>query len=107
MNTHYKYSLSMSIGVCEICWSSHVWDQQMKNLNSIISGLSRSGLLSRTFRGSLNRAVTETIIVKAISKKGAEPSQSPLQTGALSAVGGIAWKAYHVYDRNSALQKGN
>jgi uncharacterized membrane protein YebE (DUF533 family) len=88
----------------------------MKNLNSIISGLSRSGLLSRTSRGSsrgsLNRGVTDTIIAKVMGKKGAEPRQSPLQTGALAAVGGMAWKAYQVYSqqaygRHSTLQKGH
>jgi uncharacterized membrane protein YebE (DUF533 family) len=47
-----------------------------------------------------------------MGKKGAEPRQSPLQTGALAAVGEMAWKAYQVYSqqaygRNSSLQKGH
>jgi uncharacterized membrane protein YebE (DUF533 family) len=88
----------------------------MKNLNSIISALSRSGLLKRTARGkssgSLSRAVTDTIIAKSIGKTWPKASQSPLQTGALSAVGGMAWNAYQVYSqqtygRNTALQRGN
>jgi len=88
----------------------------MKNLNSIISGLSRSGLLKRTARGpsrrSLSRAVTDTIIGTATGKAWPKPSQSPLQTGALAAVGGIAWKAYQVYSqqgygRHTSLQRGN
>jgi uncharacterized membrane protein YebE (DUF533 family) len=88
----------------------------MKNLNSIISGLSRSGLLKRTARGtskgSLSRAVTDSIIATATGKTWPKPCQNPLQTGALAAVGGIAWKAYQVYSqhgygRNTSLQKAN
>ena len=86
----------------------------MKNLNSIISRLSRSSLMSRTARGSskrsLSRAVTDTIIGTAIGKVGPKPSQGPLQTGALANVGGMAWKAYEVYSQqgygqNTYLQK--
>jgi uncharacterized membrane protein YebE (DUF533 family) len=88
----------------------------MKNLNSIISRLSRSSLMSRTARGSskrsLSRAVTDTIIGTAIGKVGPKPSQGPLQTGALANVGGMAWKAYEVYSQqgygqNTYLQKAN
>lgn len=88
----------------------------MRNLNSIISQLSRTGLLKRTARGksrgSLGRAVTDTIIGTATGKIGPKPSQSPLQTGAFAAVGGIAWRAYQVYSqqgygRNTTLQNGN
>jgi uncharacterized membrane protein YebE (DUF533 family) len=82
----------------------------MKNLNSIISRLSRSGLLSQTSRGTsksaLKHAVSDAIIRTKTS------NQSPLQTGALAAVGGMAWKAYQVYSqqaygRNTSLQKAN
>ncbi|PKG96660.1 tellurite resistance TerB family protein [Paraglaciecola sp. MB-3u-78] len=82
----------------------------MKNLNSIISRLSRSGLLSQTSRGAsksaLKHAVSDAIIRNNTS------NQSPLQTGALAAVGGMAWKAYQVYSqqaygRNTSLQKAN
>ena len=88
----------------------------MKNLNSIISQLSRTGLLKRTARGpsgrSLSRAVTDTIIGTAAGKTCPKPSQSPLQTGAFSAVGGLAWNAYQVYSQqaygqNTSLQKAN
>ena len=82
----------------------------MKNLNSIISRLSRSGLLSQTSRGATKRglkpAVTDTIV------KPNTRNQSPLQTGALAAVGGMAWKAYQVYSQqaygqNTSLHKAN
>ncbi len=73
----------------------------MKNLNTIISRLSRTGLMSRTARGpsggSLSRAVTDTIIGTATGKVWPKPSRNPLQTGALATVGGIAWNAYQVY----------
>jgi len=88
----------------------------MKNLNSIISGLSRSGLLKRTARdpsrGSLRRAVTDTIIATATGKVWPKPIKTQLQTGPLANVGGIAWNAYQVYSqqaygRNTSLQKAN
>jgi len=82
----------------------------MKNLNNIISRLSRSGLLPQTSRSTsksaLKHAVTDTIL------RSNTRNQSPLQTGALAAVGGMAWKAYQVYSqqaygRNTSLQKAN
>ena len=88
----------------------------MQNLNSIISRLSRTGLLKRTARdksgGSLSCAVTDTIIGTATGKIGPRPSNSTLQNGAFAAVGGIAWNAYQVYSqqgygRNTTLQRGN
>jgi uncharacterized membrane protein YebE (DUF533 family) len=82
----------------------------MKNLNSIISRLSRSGLLSQTSRGATKRALKPAVtdvIVRPNTR-----NQSPLQTGALAAVGGMAWKAYQVYSQqaygqNTSLQKAN
>jgi uncharacterized membrane protein YebE (DUF533 family) len=77
----------------------------MKNLNNIISRLSRSGLLPQTSRSTsksaLKHAVTDTIL------RSNTRNQSPLQTGALAAVGGMAWKAYPVYGQNTSLQKAN
>ena len=88
----------------------------MKNLNTIISRLSRTGLMSRTARGpsggSLSRAVTDTIIGTATGKVWPKPIRNPLQTGALATVGGIAWNAYQVYShygygRTTSLQRAN
>jgi uncharacterized membrane protein YebE (DUF533 family) len=88
----------------------------MKNVNSIISRLSRTGLLSRSSRGasrgSLSRALTDSIIATAIGKKAHEPSRNPQQMGAMATVGGVAWRAYQVYSqqaygRNTSLQKAN
>ena len=88
----------------------------MKNLNTIISRLSRTGLMSRTARGSsggsLSRAVTDTIIGTSTGKVWPKPSRNPLQTGALATVGGIAWNAYQVYShsgygRTTSLQSAN
>lgn len=88
----------------------------MKNINSIISGLSRSGLLARTARGrphrSLRRTVTDTVIATATGKRGALSNQNIRQTGALAAVTGMAWGAYQTYSQqayglNTSLQKAN
>jgi hypothetical protein len=88
----------------------------MKNLNTIISRLSRTGLMSRTARGSsggsLSRAVTDTIIGTATGKVWPKLIRNPLQTGALATVGGIAWNAYQVYShygygRTTSLQRAN
>jgi uncharacterized membrane protein YebE (DUF533 family) len=88
----------------------------MKNLNTIISRLSRAGLISRTARGSsggsLSRAVTDTIIGTATGKIWPKPNKNPLQASALATVGGIAWKAYQVYSqqgygRTTSLQRAN
>jgi uncharacterized membrane protein YebE (DUF533 family) len=88
----------------------------MKNINSIISGLSRSGLLSRTARGrphrSLKRTFTDTVIATATGKKWSNPKQNIQQTGALATVGRMAWDAYQSYSQqayglNTSLQKAN
>ena len=88
----------------------------MQNLNSIISRLSQIGLLKRTARDrsarSLSQNVTDTMTATATGKLASKPNRSPLQNDAFAAVGGIAWKAYHVYSqqgygRNTTLQKGN
>lgn len=88
----------------------------MKNINTIISRLSRSGLLSRTARGpykkSLGRVVTDTVIAKATGKSWPKAKPSAAQTGALATVGRVAWDAYQAYSsqaygRSSTLHRGN
>jgi uncharacterized membrane protein YebE (DUF533 family) len=88
----------------------------MKDINNIISRLSRSGLLSRTARGSSKRSfssiVTDTVIGTATGKKWPISSQSPPKSGALAAVGSMAWDAYQTYSQqtyglNTSLQKAN
>jgi uncharacterized membrane protein YebE (DUF533 family) len=88
----------------------------MKNINSILSGLSRSGLLARTARGSskgsLKRAAADTLIATVIGKNKTSSNQNSTRTDPLAAVGGLAWQAYNMYSqqtygRNSSLQKAN
>lgn len=64
----------------------------MKNLNSIIGGLSKSGLLSGLAGGVAGGMLT--------SKTGRKVGKSALKVGALAAVGGVAWKAYQSYSQN-------
>ena len=88
----------------------------MKNLNTVISQLSRTSLMSRTARSSsgssLSRTVTDNIIGTASGKVWQQPSRTPLQAGPLDTVGRIAWKAYQVYSqrgygRITSLQRAN
>lgn len=72
----------------------------MKNFNSIISGLSKSGLLSGFAGGVAGGALTGALT----SKKGSKMGKSALKLGALAAVGGVAWKAYQVYSQKNAQQ---
>lgn len=64
----------------------------MKNLNSIIGGLSKSGLISGLAGGVAGGMLT--------SKKGRKVGKGALKLGALAAVGGVAWKAYQSYSQN-------
>lgn len=66
----------------------------MKNLNSIIGGLSKSGLISGLAGGVAGGMLT--------SKKGRKVGKSALKLGALAAVGGVAWKAYQSYSQKQA-----
>lgn len=66
----------------------------MKNLNGIIGGLSKSGLLSGLAGGVAGGMLT--------SKKGRKVGKGALKVGALAAVGGVAWKAYQSYSEKKA-----
>lgn len=70
----------------------------MKNLNSVISNLSSSGLLSGFAGGVAGGALTSMVA----SKKGRKVGKSALKLGALAAVGGVAWKAYQSYSNKNA-----
>lgn len=67
----------------------------MKNLNGIIGGLSKSGLLSGLAGGVAGGML--------ISKKGRKVGKSALKLGALAAVGGVAWKAYQSYSQKQTV----
>ena len=70
----------------------------MKNLNNIISGLSKSGVLSGFVGGVAGGALTSAIT----GKKGRKVGKSAVKIGALAAVGGLAWKAYQAYSYKNA-----
>jgi uncharacterized membrane protein YebE (DUF533 family) len=72
----------------------------MKNLNSMISGLSKSGFLSGLAGGVAGGALTSAVS----SKKGRKMGKSALKLGALAAVGGVAWKAYQSYSQKNIQQ---
>lgn len=67
----------------------------MKNLDSIISGLSKSGLLSGFAGGLAGGALSGAMI----SKKGKKMGKSALKLGAMAAIGGVAYKAYQSYSQ--------
>ena len=70
----------------------------MKDLNRIINGLSKSGVLS----GLAGGLAGGTLAGALTSKKGRKLGKSALKLGALAAVGGVAWKAYQAYSQRSA-----
>jgi uncharacterized membrane protein YebE (DUF533 family) len=72
----------------------------MKDLNSIFTGLNKSGLLSG-FAGGLAGGAASTMLT---SKTGLKVGKSALKIGALAAVGGIAWKAYQSYSQKKSAQ---
>jgi uncharacterized membrane protein YebE (DUF533 family) len=69
----------------------------MKNFDSVIQGLSKSGLLSGFAGGLAGGAVSGALM----SKKGRKMGKSALKLGALAAVGGVAWKAYQAYSQKN------
>ena len=69
----------------------------MKDLNQIINGLTKSGLLS----GLAGGLAGGTLAGALTSKKGRKMGKSVLKVGALAAVGGVAWKAYQAYSQRS------
>lgn len=72
----------------------------MKDLNSIVSGLSKSGVLSSFASGAAGGALTSVLMGKKSKKAG----KKALKVGALAAVGGLAWKAYKQYSDNKSSQ---
>lgn len=65
----------------------------MKDLEKIISGLSKSGLLSGLAGGLAGGSAAGLLANKKSRKK----AKKVLKYGALAAVGGVAWKAYKSY----------
>jgi len=65
----------------------------MKDLNRIIDGLGRSGVLSGLAGGVTGGALTGMLT----SKRGRKIGKKALKDGALAAVGGLAWTAYQRY----------
>lgn len=70
----------------------------MKNLDGIISGLSKSGLLSGFAGGMAGGALSGALM----SKKGRKVGKTALKVGALAAIGGVAYKAYQSYSQKNA-----
>lgn len=70
----------------------------MKDINRIIGGLSKSGLISGFAGGALGGAMSSALM----SKKGGKLGKKALKYGALAAVGGVAWKAYQAYSQKNA-----
>ncbi len=88
----------------------------MKNINSIISKLSKTGLWSKESRAlknaSYKSALTDTLIGQAIGKNRSQHSASNISFGGMSAVSEVAWQAYQLYFErsrglNSSLNKAN
>lgn len=69
----------------------------MKEINKIISGLNKSGLISGFAGGAVGGALGSAMM----SKKGKKMGKSALKLGALAAVGGVAWKAYQAYSQKN------
>jgi len=65
----------------------------MKDLEKVISGLSKSGLLSGLAGGLAGGSAAGLLANKKSRKK----AKKVLKYGALAAVGGVAWKAYKSY----------
>lgn len=72
----------------------------MKDLNKMLSGLSKSGFMSGMAGGALGGSVTSMLMGKKSRKMGG----TALKAGALAAVGGLAWKAYQQYSAGNTSQ---
>lgn len=72
----------------------------MKDINKIISGLSKSGVISGFAGGAVGGALGSAMM----SKKGKKMGKGALKLGALAAVGGVAWKAYQAYSQKNMQQ---
>lgn len=73
----------------------------MTDLNSIVSKLGQSGLLS----GLTGGLAAGTLVSALGTKTGRKMGKTALKAGAFAAVGGIAWKAYDTYSKRN--QTGN
>lgn len=74
----------------------------MKDVNKIINGLSRNGLLS----GLAGGLAGGTLAGALTGKSGKKIGKTALKVGALAAVSGVAWKAYQSYSRRSNSRAG-
>ncbi|RPJ66107.1 tellurite resistance TerB family protein [Alteromonas sediminis] len=72
----------------------------MKDLNKMLSGLSKSGFLSGMAGGAVGGSLTNMVMGKKSKKAG----KTALKVGALAAVGGLAWKAYQQYSTAKGAQ---
>ena len=73
----------------------------MKDLNKMISGLSKSGFMSGMAGGAVSGVITNLAMGKS-GKKSKKMGKTALKAGALAAVGGLAWKAYQNYNQSKA-----
>lgn len=73
----------------------------MKDLEKMISGLSKSGFMSGMAGGTVSGVITNLAMGKS-SKKTKKLGKTALKAGALAAVGGLAWKAYQNYNGQKA-----
>jgi uncharacterized membrane protein YebE (DUF533 family) len=69
----------------------------MTDLNKIVDGLMKSGVLGGLAGGVAGGALTGLLGGKGAKKLG----KTALQAGVLAAVGGLAWKAYQTYASKS------
>ncbi len=72
----------------------------MTDLNRIIDGLGRSGLVSGFLGGAAGGALTSALL----GKKGRKTAKNLLAVGGAAAVGSLAWKAYKSYQANNRQQ---
>ncbi|KZN52128.1 tellurite resistance TerB family protein [Pseudoalteromonas luteoviolacea] len=71
----------------------------MKDLQKLVSGLNKSGALSGLLGGVAGGGVSSLLS----SKKGKKTGKKAVKYGALSAVGGLAWKAYKQYSEQNEV----
>ncbi|MFT4654656.1 MAG: uncharacterized membrane protein YebE (DUF533 family) [Patiriisocius sp.] len=84
---------------------THVWSKSLKNLNSIISRLSGTGLLSGMASTTPKVTSNNVLASRVDGQVGHKPTKSPSQNGALAAIGGTAWKAYQAYSKHAYAKK--
>lgn len=77
----------------------------MKNLDSIISQLRRSGLLPRIAGGTSESLLGPSFTRNISAKKEREQTANLKQRGPLAAISGVAWKAYQVYSQQAYARK--